>query len=309
MAVYRIHIRPKGGLANPKVSFKYCLEKKVLGLGWPVETDNISITWAEFLELAKDRYSQKSLTRVKYLKNNLKENDLIWTRDTNGEYYLAKSNSSWEYFSSSDALDADILNVVRCNILKVPSIDDVPGKVIACFRPTRAIQSIKDKTTTNYSKYLWNKLSETEAYTDIDHEFTNVFSFLDADETEDIIFIYLQTQGWIVIPNSRKADTMSYEFFLINRETKAKAIVQVKTGHTSLDPEEKKWTDRTEEVFLFQSNGKYENKSSGKIQCISPTLIEDFMRNNKSLLPASILHWLELYDAEKYNKALQQTSR
>lgn len=302
MAVYRIHIRPKGGLANPKFSFKYCLENKVLGLGWPIDTTNNSLTWTEFIKLAQNKYSPKSLSRVNYLKNKLRSNDLIWTRDTNGEYYLAKSNSSWEYLSSSDALDADILNIVRCDILKAPSIDDVPGKVIACFRPARAIQSIKDKTAISYSKYLWNKLSGTETFKNIDREFTNIFSLLDDEETEDVIFIYLQTQGWIVIPNSRKADTMSYEFFLINRETNSKAIVQVKTGHTPLDPKEKKWTDRTEEVFLFQSNGRYENNSSGKVQCISPKLIEDFMRDNKSLLPASILHWLELCDAEKYRK-------
>ena len=71
MAVYRIHIRPKGGLADPKVSFKYCLEKEVLGLGWPVDTDENHITWADFITLAKEKYSQKNLTRVKYLKKHL----------------------------------------------------------------------------------------------------------------------------------------------------------------------------------------------------------------------------------------------
>lgn len=236
MAVYRIHIRPKGGLANPSISFKYCLENKVLGLGWPVSTDESNITWSDFIALAEKKYSPKSLTRVKYLKKHLKENDLIWTRDANGEYYLAKSHTGWEYLTSPDALDANILNIVRCDILKVPSIDDVPGKVIACFRPTRAIQTIKDETTSNYSKYLLNRLSGKQTFVDIEKKFTNVFSFLDSDEAEDVVFIYLQTKGWIVIPSSRKADTMSYEFFLINKKTNSKAIVQVKTGHTPPRP-------------------------------------------------------------------------
>lgn len=45
----------------------------------------------------------------------------------------------------------------------------------------------------------------------------------------------LQVQGWVVIPNSRKADTMGFEYVLINRASHAQAVVQVKTGETPLD--------------------------------------------------------------------------
>jgi hypothetical protein len=183
---------------------------------------------------------------------------------------------------------------VRCDLLKIESVDDVPGKVIACFRPTRAIQSIKDKTAANYSKYLWNKLSKTNSYEIQENSFTNVFSFLNSEETEDVIFIYLQTQGWIVIPNSRKADTMSYEFFLIHKDTKEKAIVQVKTGKTELNSHSTKWQDKNEKVFLFQANGEYKNESSDNVVCLLPSEIEKFMENNNELLPASISHWLKV---------------
>jgi hypothetical protein len=50
-----------------------------------------------------------------------------------------------------------------------------------------------------------------------------------------VVFIYLQCQGWIVVPNSRMADTMRYEFIAIHRETQERALVQVKTGNTALD--------------------------------------------------------------------------
>ena len=48
MAVYRIHIRPGGGLANPEYSFAYCLDEQVLGVGWQTYSDKFISTWAEY---------------------------------------------------------------------------------------------------------------------------------------------------------------------------------------------------------------------------------------------------------------------
>ncbi len=293
MTLYRIHIRPKGGKENVKKSFDYCLEKNVLGMGWPIELS--SLEWAEYESQATEIYGKGKFNSVKYLKRNIKENDLLWTRDTKGNYYLAKTLSEWEYLPNQEALDADIINVVRCNLIEVPSVDDVPGKVIACFRPARTIQAIRDATTADYSKYLWNKISNTNFFSFPEKQFDNVFSFLDSEETEEIVFIYFQINGWVVVPNSRKVDTMNYEFYLINKKTKEKAIVQVKTGHTSLSPKE--WVTKKEKVFLFQSNNKYnEEAPSTNIVCLSPIEIKEFMYSNRELLPSNINHWLDVAD-------------
>lgn len=297
MTVYRIHIRPKGGLANPKVSFDYCLKESVLGLGWQTESQNNNASWEEYETEAAEIYGSGELSRVRYLKNNIKTDDIIWTRDTEGNYYLGKVVSGWEYFSNPDAQDADIVNVVRCDLKKVPSVDDVPGKVVACFRPSKTVQAIRDETASNYSKYLWNKLIGEEFYSLSKENYKNVYSFLGSEETEDVIFIYLQMQGWVVIPNSRKGDTMSYEFYLVNRETKEKAIVQVKTGLTPLSP--KDWKSWKEKVFLFQASGVYSGSSDGNVVCLTPNEIESFMYANKEMLPSNISHWLDVAEGEK----------
>lgn len=296
MVVYRIHIRPKGGLKTPKVSFAYCLKEGVLGLGWQTETQNNDASWEEYEAEAIEKYGNNNLSRVRYLKNKLKKNDLVWTRDTEGHYYLGKVRSEWEYYSNAEARDADIVNIVRCKLIKVPSVDDVPGKVVASFRPSRTIQAIRDETTSDYSKYLWNKLSGVEFYPLSNENCKNVFSFLGSEETEDMVFIYLQEQGWIVIPNSRKADTMSYEFYLVNRKTGEKAIVQVKTGHTALTQDWKSWKEK---VFLFQANGNYSDNPCGDVVCIKPKDIELFMYGNKKLLPSNIVNWLDYAENKK----------
>lgn len=289
MTVFRIHIRPGGGLADSDFSFHYCLDEQVLGVGWPTYSDKAISTWDEYETEASQHHDD--LSRVRYLKNYVKKDDLIWTRCTSGHYYLAKVASEWEYFSNDRAKDADIVNVVRCEILKVAKIDAVPGKVVACFRPARTIQEIADEQMHQYSQYLWNTLSGTSCYPLAENVGGSVFPFLGSDTTEDVIFIYLQTKGWLVIPNSRKADTMSFEFYLIHRETRERAVVQIKTGNTSLNTDE--WKDRLERVFLFQSNGLYFGENHPSVECIWPAEIEAFMLANRDVLPASTLYWID----------------
>ncbi|MCB1130029.1 MAG: hypothetical protein KDN05_02805 [Verrucomicrobiae bacterium] len=289
MSTFRIHIRPSGGLGNPGISFAYCLDEGVLGVGWPTYLDKGASTWEEYEAEASAHHDD--LSRVRYLKENVRKGHLIWTRCAAGEYYLAKVLSEWEYLTSAKALDADIVNVVRCKILKVPRIDAVPGKVVACFRPARAIQRIADERMGIYSRQLWNQLSGEEHFPSSQTHGGEVFPFLGSEETEDLIFIYLQTLGWIVVPNSRKADTMSYEFYLIHRESRERAIVQIKTGNTGLNADD--WTGRNERVFLFQSNGLYSGREHPSIECISPAEIQAFMVRNRDFLPASTAYWMD----------------
>jgi hypothetical protein len=297
MNVFRIHIRPTGGLKDSKLPFDYCLKEGVLGLGWQTESQTNSASWESYEAEASEQYGTKGISRVRYLKNNVKQNDLIWTRDTEGHYFLGKVNSEWEYFTNPEAQAADIVNIVRCTLKNVQSVDDVPGKVVACFRPSRTIQAIRDETATDYSKYLWNKLIERDDFRISKERYADVFSFLGSEDTEDVIFVYLQMQGWVVIPHSRKSDTMRYEYYLINKDSKERAIVQVKTGRTPLTVSD--WDKYNEKVFLFQSNVNYNGMSQGNVVCIAPRDIKSFMFGNRELLPSSICHWLDVASSEK----------
>ena len=175
MTVFRLHIRPGGGLANPVVSFAYCLQEQVLGVGWQTCSERVITIWDEYEEEALKEHDD--LSRVRYLKDNVQKGDLIWTRCPAGGYYLAKVLSEWEYYTNKQARDADIVNVVRCQILKVLHVDAVPGKVVACFRATRAIQRIEGEAISVYSQFLWNQLSGTADYTLPNLKGKNVFPF------------------------------------------------------------------------------------------------------------------------------------
>lgn len=111
------------------------------------------------------------------------------------------------------------------------------------------MQEISGRENLEYAKYLWNKFSNNQYYDVNFSEFTNIFTMLDDKETEDIVFLYLQDLGWYVVPNSRESDTISFEYFLVNKITKEKARVQVKTGKTTLN--QQNYTKFDEKIFLF----------------------------------------------------------
>ena len=226
MNVFRIHIRPKGGLADMEITFNYCLKNYILGVGWRTKTNQNTKDWNKYYKEASQIHD--NLNICKYIKKWIREGDLVWTRNVFGQYYLARVTSGWEYWIGPEAkeLDIDIANIFRVEFKSV-DVDAVPGKAIASFRARRTIQKISGEKTLEYSKYLWNTLSDQPKYSIDRSKFPDIFMMLDDEETEYIVFLYLQSKGWYVVPNSRKGDTMSFEYIMLNPKTGQKALTQV----------------------------------------------------------------------------------
>jgi len=205
---------------------------------------------------------------------------------------VGKVISGWEYFASDEARSADIVNIFRCEFVAIEDVDQVPGKVIANFRASRTIQSVSNVDIEHYTRWLWNKLSKSNYFElNCNDRRNSFFDYLNDEDIEDIIFVKLQLDGWIVIPGSRKKDTMKYEFYLIHRDTGERAIVQAKSGNTKLTPSN--WIKWKERVFLFQSNGLYEGITSDKVTCLNPETVSKFVVENLELLPAHLGYWAE----------------
>ena len=295
MTVFRIHIRPRGGDNDPKKSFKYCLKEGVLGMGWAV-AGGAQLDWDDYIAAAEQMYEYKELHRVRFLYREVRVNDLIWTRDTMGRYYLGRVTRPWEYLATPEARQADIVNICRCELVSVDA-DAVPGKVVASFRRGRTIQAIHGRTVAIYSQHLWNRLSNTNQYTQpfypsLFPEDPDIYTFLDDIETENAVAIYLQMHGWLYLPASRQLDTMGYEYILIHRQTFDRAVVQVKTGNTTqLNRDD--FSDFGERVFLFQSYGKYMGSQHAHVECIDPDVLRIFLFNNRNILPQSIRRWMD----------------
>ena len=296
MQLWRIHIRPGGGQGNMSFSFETCINQSVLGVGWQVKLKNSArLKPEEYRRLAEEEYPDMTwVTPIKFLQTQIKIDDLVWTRDTKNQYYLARVTGGWEYRDASENQRADIANVIPVIIYRVGIENSVPGKVIASFRGRRTLQRILDNTTRSYSQILYNKLSYNEHY-EVEVSDHNIFNLLSAEDIEDVIFIYMQHERkYIVCPNSRHADTMSYEYILKKPGTGEEAVVQVKTGGIPLNRNDYK--EISDKVYLFSSSGEYHGAQYSNIETIDPGEIRRFMFKYNYMMPRRIKTWLDEID-------------
>jgi len=263
-------------------TFNYCMKNGLLGVGWRIESNSNTTDWDEYFAEASKIHD--NLNGCIYINKWVSKDDLVWTRDLSGEYYLAKVITGWEYFVNQESIDKDIdiANVFRVEFKKV-DIDQVPGKVVACFRAPRTIQEIADDKAIEYSKSLWNSISNSNTYKVDANKFSDLFMMLDDEETEDLVFLYLQSLGWYVVPNSRKADTMSFEYLAINPETGERALTQIKTGNVPLNKDDYKGYKY--KIFLFQSNELYEGDDAENVNTIKREQLTTFLNESLDWLP------------------------
>lgn len=280
--IWRIHIKPAAEVGiDPKA---YCFENSILGVGWPVEAKT-KPDWETYLELASKKYLddrgwQSAVNAIK----KMHVDDLCWTRSRDNVYYLGRvTTPDWRYCDTQESRAADVINIRDCDWMKVGLVDAVPGKVIACFRPTRSLQRIDSPSVRMYSQYLYNQ-KHPNHYTVRTIDSPDLFEFLDSDDLEDIVSLYLQAERhFLFISSSRQSDTGAYEFGLRHRDTHERAVVQVKHGKVDLSI--KKYSGFSGKCFLFTSGGRYIGHASPRVECLNRDVIANFIAMNRDLLP------------------------
>ena len=293
MTLWRIQTRPYGGEWPWERVWDYCVQEGVVGLGWQVDGAPQSLAEYERLYQVAHEGDSAGIGNVRRLTEVVPGN-FIWTRDPYGLYWLGQATGTWEYRHTEASRKADIANVVPVNLVQVGTNADVPGKVIASFRARRTFQRIISDPSRLFSEAIFSALTEG---TPIPRGIAeDVFDLIDAENVEDILFIKLQVEGWVVLPEGRKADTMAYEFVAKRPSDGTLGIIQVKTGHSpvDLDALSKAASHGSISVaYAFQPNGHYVGAVGPKIEIIPRTSVITFMRANRQLLPAPVRVWMD----------------
>tara|TARA_B100000315_G_scaffold239549_1_gene258438 strand:- start:2020 stop:2916 length:897 start_codon:yes stop_codon:yes gene_type:complete len=287
-AIWRLNIKTasKAGV-DPR---RFCLDKGVLGVGWRVD-EHETLDWDSYYQLANARYYPEDKgwwPAVNAVYNRMSVNDLCWTRDRDGQYYLGRIASEWRYDGSPDHVEADIINARDCEWFRVGTVDSVPGKVVNSFIPARTVQTVADDSVAYYSQLLFNKLSGNVVYGP-DRTDVSLFSLASAEDCEDIVGAYLQEQGYRLIPSSCKSDTVAYEFVLKHRDSGRRAVVQVKQG---VPIDLAKYESLDCDVFLFTTQGRYVGTPSKNIHCLSVEEMIAFALANQALLSDRLKNWM-----------------
>lgn len=312
MAVWRLQTNTAAG----KIS-DYCISNNVAALGWslngiPNAERKSIITFEEYCDYADKLYN--SYDSIKRLAEQVKADDLIWIRNKEGKYYLARvtENSKWIFNTSDDAIDHDACNqLTEIYWKEVNSQSDescVPGAVSTSFIMGSSFQRINKSGIEDYSKLLYNNITKINHY-DIKLELTekNFYSLLSTDDCEDLLYFWLYKEhGYICVPSSNKNSTPNYECVLINPKDGKHIYIQVKKGNINIDAENYK--DLDGEVWLLTTEGnvinfeKYEN--DGNMHKADPTILYDFAcsEDSDNIVSKSIKMWVEFLGQESNKK-------
>ncbi len=264
-------------------------------MGWPVDSEE-EITWDNYYKLGEEEYYNKRdkgwWPALNAIKNRMQINDLCWTRDWDGIYYLGRITSDWCYRGDSEYKKADVVNIRECDWKKAGEIDSVPGKIVNSFIPSRTVQVVKDDSVRLYSQYLYNSLSENNFYS-LQQVSTDLFSLISSDDCEDIVGIFLQEKkGYRMIPSSCKADTAAYEFVLKHRETGRAAVAQVKQGYVNLNIDD--YSVLSSEVYLFTTHGEYTGRTSNNVHCLDTEEIRNFALDQQQIMSDRLRTWIKI---------------
>jgi hypothetical protein len=285
--LWRLHIRSAsvGGKTHGDI-VNYCVANSVAGIGWPVE--GLPKDAAEYVAMVRHRYGKRTASCT--FAEQPVPGDFIWARDPAGIYYLGKVAGEWKYVDTPQSRELDIPNQRACHWIKVGNEEKVPGKVIACFRPRRAFQSISDAQLESFTAWFFEKEGKEHAPVFPKMGLDRIFTYLNDRDCEDLVGLFIQHEyGYLLIPSSCKKDTMAIEYILKHRESGEAAVAQVKQGNVDLDD---RLTGMAPKVFLFTSSGKVTSAVPESVEVISPQRLIDFCQKYPYLLPERIMNWL-----------------
>ncbi len=298
MTIWRIWLRPARVNAS-----EFCIDKKVIGLGWGI--DHKPANLQDYIaKLPDEKPEAKSQVRIFAI--DIKNDDLVWTRNDSGIYYLGRVKGPWIYTEEEEFRQNNVANIRECEWHEIGLRDRVIGAILNYFvGPFQAIQKITKEIAATYSFYLYNKKTNTQTYPlpDVPGDM-DPFSFFDDRDLEDIIGLYLQLkEGYVLYPSSCKKDLPKIEYILSSKDGKEQAYAQVKSGDQKIDIRDYigKFSGR---VYLFAVSGNYLNLEDKEknIIVLHRKEIEDFIKEYKETLPEKIRNWLNLTEYLKQLK-------
>ncbi len=290
MNVYRLHLKTDAVKRSSKRELvEYCLKENVLAIGWSYLYENKSNLIEDFENYKYGFKLEKGKipSAIKYF-DRIEENDLIWIRDLEGNYYLCRAKGKARAYCVQRL---DIGCVIDVEKIKI-SIN-APGKIVRSFIPGRIIQRVADRKMYNYSMRLFNEKSKRKVYNSI-AEGIDLFSMIHPLDLEELVFAYIQLNYDFYLSKnsiSNGDSTIKIEGELYPRSKNNKfdsAVLQVKSGNSFIDVNEyKSYLKEGKLVFLFFENENYSEEIENII-CLRKKDIINFVKEYKELLPDTL---------------------
>ncbi|MFN3656270.1 MAG: hypothetical protein ACK4UO_03305 [Pseudolabrys sp.] len=287
--VWRFRMRA-GRAVDHSNARTFAVKNGVVGAGWPLpkkcRVPDRCKDLERYLKHARATFPDDliSLNRAaNIIGRQIRVGDYGWTYLSHtGEYWCCKITGDFEYRTGGDFDEHDIHMVRRCKWVNAGPADAVPGVIRRAFSTTFGTVSgiVTDAATAIDTAEILHKKKRPQLNGDL-------FALAGDDELEDLVALYLQGQGWRIIPSTAKRSTANYEFILVHSISKERAGIQVKGGGVKKLP--LRIADDLDYFFVFMADYIAEIQSEDKrIRRINRNDILEFARNNWFLLPRAL---------------------
>lgn len=294
--VARLHLKTNTCHRQEMVDFCLNNSEQYVAIGWSRLSEGI--TSDDFLEYY-NRIKQENgkANPAINIFRNAKVDDLLWTRDLNGNYWICKVKSPVKVVCDKRMDIGSLIPVEAYNFGM-----QVPGQIKASFTRINGGTAgyIHDEIIIEYSKLVFNQLSQSNYYQVIPYLGGLLDNLPDLD-LEELVISYLQVkENYYVLSNSiaKKSTTIKIECEMMSRdvENPRKAVVQVK-GKKARELDALDFKQYVEEGYIVYLHApKISNLDQLKnvVRIYDSTLL-DFYEKNKPILPASITQWEDLF--------------
>ena len=276
----------------------YCRREGLIGVGWGTELGELSSepTLDEVCTAIVRRYGSKDgkggVDTVKRFAEQMQDGDLVWTRDSGGAYWLGRIEGPWRFDRDEVATRWDVNNARPCRWLDWAARDfDVPGAVVRSFiGRASTLTRVHAEPAKKASELLWEHQGDPPPGGFTAAEV--LAELVDPIDLEDIVLIYLQSRGWLLMPSTRQKSTPTYEAALRSLDDGRLAVVSVKSGGAEVPVPELAAEAGEAKAFAFGNNMSAPPEQHG-VERIAPEQIEEFMAERPELLPPRISRWLD----------------
>lgn len=260
------------------------LNESFVGTGWPIAnllTNNL--TRESSIGLLQSENLKSHHVAVRFI-NQTRKGDLIWIVGLDGHYHLAEVKGGYRYQASTIDWEKELSHQFPCHwrLTGLPS-SEVPSGVINALLQGQAYCRIRNESAIGCTQILASG---------IPFEAKNCEDFLDLVDhvaLEDLVGLYLQTElNGLLLPSSAKRSNAAYEFVIVSRTESKMAIVQVKSGNSSID---QALESQNAECYLFALNGGYPAELKNN-KIISNESLVEFAYSNRKILPKTITCWM-----------------
>lgn len=294
--VARLHLKTNTCHRQEMVDFCLNNSEQYVAIGWSRLSEGItSDDFREYYNRIKQE-NGKANPAINIFRN-AKVDDLLWTRDLNGNYWICKVKSPVKVVCDKRMDIGSLIPVEAYNFGM-----QVPGQIKASFTRINGGTAgyFHDEIIIEYSKLVFNQLSQSNYYQVIPYVGGLLDNLPDFD-LEELVISYLQVkENYYVLSNSiaKKSTTIKIECEMMSRdvENPRKAVVQVK-GKKARELDALDFKQYVEEGYIVYLHApKISNLDQLKnvVRIYDSTLL-DFYEKNKPIQPASITQWEDLF--------------